>query len=59
MRKLHLRDLSGSAQKRYLFLSGWLGGPPLYPQKFGQPFLRLPFAIGDTERDLWLALSVP
>ena len=58
IRKLHPQDLSGSAEKLYLFLSGWLGGPPLYQQKFGQPFLRarhLPFPIGETERDLWLA----
>ncbi len=58
IRKLHPQDLSGSAEKLYLFLSGWLGGPPLYLQKFGQPFLRarhLPFPIGAAERDLWLA----
>ena len=58
IRKLHPRDLSGSAEKLYLFLSDWLGGPPLYLQKFGQPFLRarhLPFHIGVAERDLWLA----
>ncbi len=58
IRKLHPQDLAGSAEKLYLFLSGWLGGPPLYQQKFGQPFLRarhLPFAIGETERDLWVA----
>ena len=58
IRKLHPQDLSGSAEKLYLFLSGWLGGPPLYLQKIGQPFLRarhLPFPIGETERDLWLA----
>jgi hemoglobin len=58
IRKLHPQDLSGSAEKLYLFLSGWMGGPPLYQQKYGHPFLRarhLPFAIGETERDLWLA----
>ena len=58
IRKLHPQDLTGSAEKLYLFLSGWLGGPPLYAQKFGQPFLRarhLPFSIGASERDLWLA----
>jgi hemoglobin len=58
IRKLHPQDLSGSAEKLYLFLSGWLGGPPLYQQKFGHPFLRarhLPFSIGELERDLWLA----
>jgi hemoglobin len=58
IRKVHPQDLSGSAEKLFLFLTGWLGGPPLYLQKFGQPFLRarhLPFPIGATERDLWLA----
>ena len=58
IRKLHPQDLSGSAEKLYLFLSGWLGGPSLYQQKFGQPFLRarhLPFSIGVAERDLWIA----
>jgi hemoglobin len=58
IRKLHPRELSGSAEKLYLFLSGWLGGPPLYQQKFGHPFLRarhLPFPIGAAERDQWLA----
>ena len=58
IRKLHPQDLSGSAEKLYLFLSGWLGGPPLYHEKYGQPFLRarhLPFSIGVAERDLWLA----
>lgn len=58
IRKLHPQDLAGSAEKLYLFLSGWLGGPPLYQQKFGHPFLRarhLPFSIGKNERDLWLA----
>lgn len=58
IRKLHPQDLSGSTEKLYLFLSGWLGGPPLYLKQIGQPFLRarhLPFPIGATERDLWLA----
>ncbi len=35
IRKLHPRDLAGSREKLYLFLSGWLGGPPLYVEKFG------------------------
>lgn len=58
IRKLHPEDLSGSSEKLYLFLSGWLGGPPLYAQKFGHPMLRarhLPFPIGTPERDQWLA----
>lgn len=58
IRKLHPQDLAGSREKLYLFLSGWLGGPPLYIEKHGHPMLRarhLPFAIGIAERDAWLA----
>ena len=58
IRKLHPQDLSTSREKLYLFLSGWLGGPPLYVEKYGHPMLRarhLPFAIGTIERDQWLA----
>jgi hemoglobin len=57
VRKLHPQDLSGSREKLFMFLSGWLGGPPLYMQKHGHPMLRarhLPFAIGLAERDAWL-----
>lgn len=58
IRKLHAKDLSGAREKLYMFLSGWLGGPPLYTDKFGHPMLRarhLPFAIGVAERDAWMA----
>jgi len=58
IRKLHPADLSGSRTKLYMFLSGWLGGPPLYTDQFGHPMLRarhLPFAIGNAERDAWMA----
>jgi hemoglobin len=58
IRKLHPADLNGSRDKLYLFLSGWLGGPPLYTDKYGHPMLRarhLPFAIGVKERDAWIA----
>lgn len=57
LRALHPADLTGSREKLYLFLSGWLGGPPLYVQKHGHPRLRarhLPFSIGVRERDQWL-----
>ena len=30
IRKLHPQDLAGSREKLFMFLSGWLGGPPLY-----------------------------
>ena len=54
---MHPPDLSGSREKLYEFLSGWLGGPPLYVEKRGHPRLRarhLPFAIDDAARDGWL-----
>ena len=38
--------LSGSREKLFMFLSGWLGGPQLYVEKHGHPMLRarhLPF----------------
>lgn len=57
VRKLHPADLSGSQEKLYMYLTGWLGGPQLYVEKFGHPRLRarhLPFAIGEAERDQWM-----
>ena len=57
IRNLHPEDLAGSRDKLYKFLSGWLGGPPLYVEEFGHPRLRmrhLPFPIGEAERDAWL-----
>jgi hemoglobin len=49
--------LSSSEEKLFMFLSGWLGGPQLYIEKFGHPRLRgrhMPFAIGTAERDQWM-----
>ena len=57
IRKLHPEDIQGSEDKLFMFLSGWLGGPQLYVEKFGHPRLRarhLPFSIGIEERDQWL-----
>jgi hemoglobin len=58
VRKLHPESLAGSADKLYMYLSGWLGGPSLYIERFGHPRLRarhLPYAIASAERDQWLA----
>lgn len=58
IRQLHAEDLANSEQKLYDFLTGWMGGPRLYVEKHGHPMLRrrhLPFAIGDAERDQWMA----
>ena len=58
LRALHPAELSGSRDKLFWFLCGWTGGAPHYVERFGHPKLRarhLPFAIGDRERDQWLA----
>jgi hemoglobin len=58
LRALHPATLEGSRDKLHQFLSGWLGGPDLYVQRFGHPRLRarhLPYAIGIAERDQWMA----
>ncbi|HIO92431.1 MAG TPA: hemoglobin-like protein [Leucothrix mucor] len=57
LRNLHAKSLRISREKLFLFLSGWLGGPPLYVEKYGHPRLRqrhMPFAIGSAESDQWL-----
>jgi hemoglobin len=58
LRAMHAKSLKGSREKLFMFLSGWLGGPQLYFEKYGQPRLRqlhTPFAIGESERDQWMA----
>lgn len=57
IRALHPESLVGSREKLFLFLTGWLGGPPLYVERFGHPRLRarhIPFPIAESERDQWL-----
>lgn len=57
IRALHPEDLQSSRDKLFKFLSGWLGGPPLYIEQYGHPRLRarhLPFPIGEEDRDAWL-----
>ena len=61
LRAMHPEDLKGSRDKLYMFLSGWMGGPDLFVEKFGHPRLRgrhMPFAIGVQERDQWVACMV-
>jgi hemoglobin len=61
IRKLHPAELAESRDKLHWFLSGWMGGPPLYTDRIGQPFLRrrhLPFAIGESERDQWMGCMI-
>jgi hemoglobin len=61
IRAMHKPDLSEANEKLFLFLSGWMGGPPLYVEKYGHPMLRgrhLPFPIGESERDQWIYCMV-
>lgn len=57
IRAMHAKSLRVAREKLFLFLSGWLGGPDLYVEKYGHPMLRrrhLPFPIGIEERDQWM-----
>lgn len=58
LRATHAPSLDSAREKLFWFLCGWLGGPEHYIQRFGHPRLRsrhLPFKIGTTERDQWVA----
>ena len=57
IRALHPPDMAESRNKLFWFLSGWLGGPAHYVERFGHPRLgarHLPYAIGLAERDQWM-----
>lgn len=61
LRQLHAPDLTQARDKLYWFLSGWLGGPQHYVERFGHPRLRgrhMPFAVGEVERDQWMSCMV-
>jgi hemoglobin len=58
LRAVHGNDLASARQKLAWFLTGWLGGPQHYIERYGHPRLRarhMPFKIGLLERDQWLA----
>ena len=57
IRWMHADNLQSAEDKLFMFLSGWMGGPSLYIEKFGHPRLRMrhmPFTIGEAERDQWM-----
>lgn len=61
IRKMHGPDLSLIKEKLFEYLSGWLGGPRLFEEKYGHPMMRarhLPFKIGKPERDQWMICMV-
>jgi hemoglobin len=58
LRAAHGTTLVDARNKLFWFLSGWLGGPNHYIERFGHPRLRMrhmPFSIGIAERDQWVA----
>ena len=58
VREMHSSDHDESRDKLSRVLTGWLGGPKLFSEKYGP--IRIPVAhrhleIGPAERDAWLA----
>lgn len=57
-RAVHPPSLASAEEKLYEYLTGWLGGPPLFTDKYGHPMLRarhLRAPIAGPEIDSWLA----
>ncbi|MFC0710028.1 group II truncated hemoglobin [Azorhizophilus paspali] len=57
IRRMHGADTTAVREKLFEYLSGWLGGPKLYLEKYGTVSMGLPhrpFAIGPKERDQWM-----
>lgn len=57
MRPIYPEDLEPGKEKLKLFLVQWLGGPPVYSEKYGHPRLRLrhfPFVIDERAAGRWL-----
>lgn len=57
LRRLHAEDLSPMKEKLADYLIGWMGGPPVYAEKYGSVCMTTPhepYAIGPGLRDQWL-----
>lgn len=57
VRAMHAENLDMIKEKLYEYLVGWMGGPPLYQEKYGTVCMTKPhepYAIGPKERDAWL-----
>ena len=57
IRAMHERDLAPIRQLLFEFLSGWLGGPPLYTNRPTRRCImsaHRPYEIGDAEHDQWM-----
>lgn len=57
LRAMHAEDLTPMKEKLALYLTGWMGGPPRYADKYGTVCMtepHEPYHIGPEERDQWL-----
>lgn len=57
IRAMHAADLGPMRERLFEFMSGWLGGPPLFFQRADRVCItkaHSPFAIGEDERDQWM-----
>ena len=57
VRAMHAADLTPMKEKLADYLTGWMGGPPRYADKYGSVCMTEPHAayhIGPRERDQWL-----
>lgn len=57
IRAMHPENLEKTKENFTLFICGWLGGPPLYKEKFGSVDLtsiHSPFDIDTEKKDMWL-----
>lgn len=57
IRAMHKEDLSNIRTGLFEYLSGWLGGPPLYVMKHGSPCItkpHTPFKINQAAADAWM-----
>ena len=57
IRRMHGDSLDDIKQKLYEYLSGWMGGPGIYHEKYNTICMTKPHAsypIGERERNQWL-----
>tara|TARA_R110002096_G_scaffold196966_9_gene380092 strand:- start:4541 stop:4966 length:426 start_codon:yes stop_codon:yes gene_type:complete len=57
IRAMHKEDLSDIRNGLFEYLSGWLGGPPLFIMKHGSPCItkqHRPFVIDQQASDAWM-----
>jgi len=57
IRAMHGKDLTAMKERLADYLTGWMGGPQRYAEKYGSVCMtspHKPYAIGSAERDQWL-----